>query len=667
MDVVISSINSDVEGEAGRSVLEGESKMSIAQSWAQSTYLSSMNTCKVHPHVMRGAMAHSDAICLNFNDSPVHGAGDSIELTVTVQTDPWGYEMYWELFRDGGVCGDGDALAWGGNPEVGCGDGIVGLDSEVLGNNVVVESDPVCVVPEDNLVLVHRDSYGDGGTQFMVTLAGMDVYAFGGTGYGNDWGFQPLFLDGDLPCLADTIVTNGPHWMGSTSAATVSPGEPAPPGLGCGTYGGWCESGLSHTAWVAWEVPDTGGVYSITTCNPGTTFDTQLALWSVGDCSDFETYELLNANDDIGCSFGAYRSGLLTPCLDGGETLMIQIDGYYGEAGEVELSVESSNVESWSIGSSVQDLSCSLESSFNPNGSISVNTNVGPESVNWAWSGPFGFSSSDASIGPLLPGAYELTAGYCGATTVLAFEVEEPEPMSVMVSLDPDCENASMSGAAEVVGGQGELDVTWTVGSFQANGVNADSLPGGLCTVEVVDENGCEASQWAWIESVGVPEVNLGPDQFGCAGDAFTLLAPIGSNLNYVWTTGHTGALAVIETVNPGTLVIGVEVSDAAGCSDTDAIILTLDDCSTGVGQLDASLTVSNWSAAPNPFESSIRIETTTFVQPGSVYLMSVSGQKVPCEWQQEGTTLVADVNVAPGVYFVKCDEIPGALRLVRQ
>ena len=100
---------------------------------------------------------------------------------------------------------------------------------------------------------------------------------------------------------------------------------------------------------------------------------------------------------------------------------------------------------------------------------------------------------------------------------------------------------------------------------------------------------------------------------------------------------------------------------------DTDAIILTLDDCSTGVGQLDASLTVSNWSAAPNPFESSIRIETATFVQPGSVYLMSVSGQKVPCEWQQEGTTLVADVNVAPGVYFVKCDEIPGALRLVRQ
>ena len=57
MDVVISSINSDVEGEAGRSVLEGESKMSIAQLGTIGPTFSSMNTCKVHPHVMRGAMA----------------------------------------------------------------------------------------------------------------------------------------------------------------------------------------------------------------------------------------------------------------------------------------------------------------------------------------------------------------------------------------------------------------------------------------------------------------------------------------------------------------------------------------------------------------------------------------------------------------------------------
>ena len=204
--------------------------------------------------------------------------------------------MYWELFRDGGACGDGDALTWGGNPEVGCGDGIVGLDSEVLGNNVVVESDPVCVVPEDNLVLVHRDSYGDGGTQFMVTLAGMDVYD-GGTGYErlglptavSRWRFAML---GGHDCDQWTSLDGFDF-----SVATVSPGEPAPPGLGCGTYGGWCDRGCRTRLGLLGKflIPE---VYSITTCNPGTTFDTQLALWSVGDCSDFETYELLNANDD---------------------------------------------------------------------------------------------------------------------------------------------------------------------------------------------------------------------------------------------------------------------------------------------------------------------------------------------------------------------------------
>ncbi|MDP7436147.1 MAG: hypothetical protein QF427_07960, partial [Flavobacteriales bacterium] len=47
---------------------------------------------------------------------------DSLPLNVSVTTDAWGYELYWELIDASAACGDGTALLWGGNPEVGCGD-----------------------------------------------------------------------------------------------------------------------------------------------------------------------------------------------------------------------------------------------------------------------------------------------------------------------------------------------------------------------------------------------------------------------------------------------------------------------------------------------------------------------------------------------------------------
>ena len=152
---------------------------------------------------------------------------DSLALNVTVTTDAWGYEMYWELLALGSECGDGDALLWGGNPEVGCGEGVTGLPGEAYGNNVVVSSPTLCVSEEDSLVLVHRDSYGDGGSQFSIALTGMEVYAFGGSGSGDDWTFQTALLAGDMPCLAESIVADGPSWVGSTVEATVSPSEPS--------------------------------------------------------------------------------------------------------------------------------------------------------------------------------------------------------------------------------------------------------------------------------------------------------------------------------------------------------------------------------------------------------------------------------------------------------
>ena len=592
---------------------------------------------------------------------------DSLALNVTVTTDAWGYEMYWELLSSGSECGDGDALLWGGNPDVGCGDGLPGLPGDFYGNNVVVSSPTLCVSEGDSLVLVHRDSYGDGGSQFSIALAGMEVYAFGGTGSGNDWAFQAELMAGDFPCVADTIVADGPGWIGSTAEATVSPGEPAPPAWGCGTYGGWCESGLNRTMWLVWEVPDEGGVYSVTTCNEGTSFDTQLAMWAADDCADFSTYELVNANDDIGCAFGAYRSGFLTPCLEGGETFYFQIDGWYGEVGDVEVTISSASPEEWAVSASVQDLSCSLETDFNPNGAIYTNTNVGPNSVDWQWTGPFGFTSNEAVLGPLLPGVYDVSASFCGQSFAQQFEVGEPAPIAAEVTLTADCDSAAMSGSVVVVGGQGEVDATWSVGSFEAVGADVFGLPSGLCQVDVVDENGCSTSEWLWVDPVGVPNVDLGPDLFGCAGDAFTLLAPLGNNLSYTWTTGQAGPLVVVQTENPGTLVVGVEVSDAVGCSDTDVLILTLDDCTSGLEDVLASEGAAALHVFPNPFEDELSVEWPESMSLQGLHVRDLSGKEIPCAWTRHGDRATVTLDVPAGMYMVTCDEVPGGVRVVRR
>lgn len=587
-------------------------------------------------------------------------SGDSLALQVAVTTDAWGYEAYWELLPLNGACGSDEAMLWGGNPDVGCADGVPGLPGAVYGNNGVFVSEVACVAAGDSLTLFHRDSYGDGGTDFIVLVGGIELGVYDGTEGGNEWTFAamaPEVVLADAPCFAPTIEADGEHWIGSNVDATASALEVGPPGLGCGTFGGWCEGGLSNTVWLAWEVPANGGVYRISTCNELTSFDTQLALWRAESCFDWSSFELLNANDDAGCEWGAFRSTLLTPCLEGGETLLIQIDGYYGETGDLEVSVQSSAPELWAVNGNASNLSCNLDGAFNPDGQISVNPNVGAASVEWNWSGPFGFSSEEASIGPLFPGVYELEAEFCGVTQNQTFEVLEPAPVSVDVLLSPNCETAAMQGSALVNGAQGEVTVIWEVDGEQYESGEVSDLPPGLCTVSVEDALGCEAFTVVLVDAVGVPAVDLGEDQMGCVGEPISLLAPLGAGLSYQWTTGDSGPLLVVTPEATGTIVVGVEVTDETGCSGSDAVILTIADCDTdGV----SSASVNALRAMPNPFVETLTIQASPATMAQDLMLFNAIGEAVRVDWEKVERGFRLTTEVAPGAY-VLLDQSQGA------
>jgi len=212
--------------------------------------------------------------------------------------------------------------------------------------------------------------------------------------------------------------------------------------------------------------------------------------------------------------------------------------------------------------------------------------------------------------------------------------------------------------------------VTWQVGQTELEGTAVSDLPSGLCEVSVVSLEGCEVSEYVWIDAVGVPEVNLGPDVFACAGDLITLLGPLGDGLNYNWSTGAATPLLQFPA-EAGTTVLGLEVTDATGCSDSDVMVLTVDDCASGLADLsgDAAATTS-WEgviAVPNPFMGRTSLVGVSGVDLALWQLWDAQGRRVDIPWVQLDTEVVLTSDLPAGMYTLTSPARRGALRLVAQ
>ena len=149
----------------------------------------------------------------------------------------------------------------------------------------------------------------------------------------------------DTPCNSELIEVDGAAAEGNNTDATADNDEALPPaatgGLSCVTS--WCNDDLAvqNSMWYSFIAPANGAV-EITTCNTGSTLDTQIALWMTEDCSNYSTYSNLAANDDMegGCTDGnVYSSALNVDGLTPGATYYIQVDGWDGETGPFILTV----------------------------------------------------------------------------------------------------------------------------------------------------------------------------------------------------------------------------------------------------------------------------------------------------------------------------------------
>lgn len=96
----------------------------------------------------------------------------------------------------------------------------------------------------------------------------------------------------------------------------------------------------------------------------------------------------------------------------------------------------------------------------------------------------------------------------------------------------------------------------------------------GLYGVVVTDSFGCVSYSDSLVIAIDTfaNRVSLGPDQTFCAGDAIGLVSGQDSAVSYLWSTGDTDSILIINT----TADYGLTVSNAQGCQGEDTVNITI-------------------------------------------------------------------------------------------
>ena len=593
---------------------------------------------------------------------------DEVAIDFVVDTDNWGYEMYWELLPSGEACGSELFLASGGNPEVGCdGNGGGGNGGTTYGNNGVYMEGPFCVTAGAALDFVHVDSYGDGGTRFDLYMDGLLSGIFNGTGDGNLWTFtagESLFIDFDVPCAAAPIEVDGASVIVSSSGGSVQAGEvspPAAPSGSCGLSGSWCGSdgNVSSSVWLTFT-PETTAPVTITTCSDSSSFDTQLALYRVEDCGDFATYELVGSNDD---QCAGYRSTMYTSCLEVGVSYYIQVDGWAGQTGNADVSVFTTEAYDTSADAQVRNVTCPLDKDTAPNGFILPFVNAGGSDFSCVWSGPNGYSSEESWIFDLSPGIYtaDITTT-CGTQFSIERTITAPESWSVQTTVtEASCED-SADGAVEIAvsGANDPYTFEWTgPNDFTSDMEDLEMLLPGTYQLNITDENGCSYPVTAFVPEVEASDFTIGNDTIICEDEPLLIYGPIG--YSYEWQDGSNNQFFYVQPGDfaPGTYSIVLSGTTETGCTFADALILTVHECSVGLSEIG----LADAAIYPNPANESVFFEAMPLGTGWRVEALDMAGRIVAqTNWVDPGSPIFNVSDWPEGQYVLKFQSAESAI-----
>lgn len=526
-------------------------------------------------------------ICLQYITWSQCGPGQ-VSLTMVIHTDAWPYETYWQLVPEGVGCGN-QVIAEGSNLNVGCAGTAADNSPEGYPGDALINVGPICL-DSGSYDLIFIDTYGDGGLVFELYEDGVLMHSFAGSGFGNTFTFSTgvtLIPAYDSPCQAIPIIPNGPSVSVNNMNATGSLGEPTPNANDCSALGSWCETGVTNSVWLTF-IPTANESYEITSCHPETNTDTQLALWKTQNCQDFSSFQLVSSNDDMigGCNSGGelYASQLFASCLDTNYQYFLQIDGWNGATGDIEVTVSSFNqplvLEAW-----IKNISCPLNKGDVGDGMIQPYIIGSGVDLTCEWIGPNGFTSNEWIIGGLGSGDYFLTAETaCGVVMNQLFTVSEPSWWSIdPQATPPSCSDEPDGGLAPVVqGGTPEYAFQWLgPNGFTSMDPILNNIAAGAYQLIITDNNGCVYETQYTLQSSDEYLFDLGSDLNLCLNDITTVEGPVGANLIYYWQDGSDNSDFVIDPVQwgVGNHLLNLSVVTTSGCFGTDQLNFVVNDC----------------------------------------------------------------------------------------
>ncbi len=235
-------------------------------------------------------------------------------------------------------------------------------------------------------------------------------------------------------------------------------------------------------------------------------------------------------------------------------------------------------------------------------GSISL-SEIGGEATSWSWSGPSGFSSNAAS--PTI--SNNVTAAMGGVYTVNISDGANSNSciVNVVVHASPSASPTTIIACGEgvsaasfnlsdgnntVLGGQTGMAVSYhTSASNAQNGSNPLTSPyaannGTTIYARVETTEGCYATASVTLAITAPPTADAGSDNTVCSGSGISLDASStggSGGYSYAWNNTSTLSTSTINNpfANPATrTTYTVTVTDSNGCTDTDQVIITVND-----------------------------------------------------------------------------------------
>ncbi len=496
----------------------------------------------------------------------------------------------------------------------------------------------------------------------------------------------------DAPCdaVALSFGSNAYNHLGLTAdAGEVDPGA----GTGtssCNSDDGWCsfETDVDNSAWFTFVAPAGGSIGVVAT---GANFDSQIAVYEVGDCNDYNSFVEIAANDDGGddvVSSAYFLSAGLgsVNCLTPGQTYYVQVDGYNGDE---QIGAEVILIDNGGSLPVVDAGDC--QSRYVGYAPVEGDTNflkacvtggVGPYTFTWS-GGPSFFQVDDATCSNLAvqPGqttSYTVTvtdANGCTSTddvTVNFFDVscgKNGNKVSVchvppgnpsnpqQICISPNAVPAHLAQVSFI----GPCGNTCTA-------TNPSVAPPPACvdlTVSVTTDRFANETSWELVDRISGQVIGSQAYTFNDDEMTFTETFCVDPTRCYdvtIFDSFGDGICCTFGNGNWSVTYDGVTTNSPTGGNFSSSETISVGNCTNKGAQataiVEAGLKVS---AYPNPANDLVNIKLTT-AETGnvSVELYNISGMKVATAYNgqvEAGMSQLIDLNTSElpeGVYIYR-------------